>query len=583
MIRRVRQMCEPNAPDGFCRPGQVRLEGSAKEAIETGRNRLVVAGALFALAFLLIGARLVDVAVISAPERAGTAAARHAGPTYRPVRAEILDRSGQVVAGNIRTYSLYADPARVVRPAETAERLAALFPDMEPGEILPRLTMANRRFVWLRRHVSPREYQAVIQMGLAGVGARQDTRRVYPQGPLLSHILGYTDVDNRGLAGVERYFNDALQDTNQRLRLSVDMRLQHIVRESLLAAVERHGAKGASGLIMNIRTGEILAMVSLPDFNPNRPDEAERIARFNRNTLGTYEMGSTFKIFNTAMAIEEGGVSLDDRYDAREPIQVSRFTIRDYHARREILTVREIFMYSSNIGSALIADQMGTETQRRFLGRLGLLRRASLELPEVASPQLPPHWRRINTLTIAFGHGLSVSPLQLATAVGGIANDGVMVQPTLIRLPRGVQPAGERVVSRRTSAAMRDLMRAVVEDGTGRRAAVEGIAIGGKTGTAEKPSRRGYQRNRLISSFVAVAPIDDPQYVILVVLDEPSRPMEGRIRPTGGRVAAPVVAEIVDAAAPFLGLAPGIVARGEEDDRVHQTAGIRIARREESE
>ncbi len=313
---------------------------------------------------------------------------------------------------------------------------------------------------------------------------------------------------------------------------------------------------GAAGVIMDVRTGELIAMVSLPDFDPNEPGAAPDDARFNRVTLGVYEMGSTFKIFNTAMALEAGSTSLAGGYDASHPIQIARFTITDYHAQKRWLSVPEIFMYSSNIGSVRMALDAGTPAQRSFLDRLGMLKPVKLELPEVGRPHIPMPWRPINTMTISFGHGISVSPLHLVAGTAAVVNGGIYVPPTVLKREPGEVPPGERVLSLKTSESMRKLFRLVVEQGTGREAAVPGYMVGGKTGTAEKAGRGGYREKALISSFVAAFPINDPEYVVLVMLDEPQGTKATHGFATAGWTAAPTTGRIIGRVGPLLGMMP---------------------------
>ncbi|MGH7003364.1 MAG: peptidoglycan D,D-transpeptidase FtsI family protein, partial [Alphaproteobacteria bacterium] len=414
---------------------------------------------------------------------------------------------------------------------------------------------SDKRFVWLRRHMTPKEYQEVIAEGVAGIGARKDRRRIYPHGALAAHVIGYADIDNHGLAGIERHFDGRLR-RGERIALSIDLRVQHVLREELSAAVRRHHAIGAMGTIVDVRTGEVVAMVSLPEFDPHEPGRGNDEGRFNRVTLGTYEMGSTFKILNTAMALDSGVATLTKMYDARAPLKQGKFTIRDYHSMGRALSVTEIFQFSSNVGSARMAMEAGTPRQRAFMGRAGMLKSVPIELPELGAPLYPRDWKPLNTITIAFGHGISVTPLHLAAAVAGIVNDGQRAPVTLIKRDPKDPVAYIPLVSAKTSADMRKLMRLVVEKGTGKRAEAIGYFVGGKTGTADKSAgKKGYRRNARISSFVGAFPMNAPRYVVLVMIDEPKGTSDTP-EPTGGAVAAPVVREIVQKAAPLLGVMP---------------------------
>jgi len=574
-------------PGSMCRPGKAKLDGPVRDAVETGRNRLVVTAAMFLLAFALIGLRLVDVTVMKAGEHAqaqhgkqkpkpsalsslispanaaipdadaAEPAAEKKKEAARQPRADIIDRNGVVLASSITTYSLFADPKLMLDKKDAAKKLIRMFPELREAELAEKFK-TEKRFVWVRRHMTPRQYQQVMAMGVPGLAVRKDMRRVYPHGRLFAHILGYTDVDDNGLAGIEQKFNVRLNTTQDKVRLSLDMRVQHILREELAAAVKTYRAIGASGIVLDARTGEIVAMVSLPDFDPNNANNAPDAAKFNRNTLGVYEMGSTFKIFNTAMSLDSGMIKLGDSFDARAPLQISRFTIRDYHPQGKVMSVAEIFQHSSNIGSAKMAMKIGGVTQRAYLDRLGLIYAPKLEIPELSAPLVPKQWREINTATIAYGHGISVTPIQMVSAVAAVSNDGVYVSPTLLRRDPKQTINGTRVISSKTSEQMRDLMRLVVEKGTGRKAEVEGYLVGGKTGSADKPGKHGYRGNGLIASFVGIYPYNQPRYVVVAMIDEPKGTKETGGVATGGLVAAPVVQKIIARSAPLLGVKPQI-------------------------
>ncbi len=531
---------------------RVRLEGTRKQALETGRNRLLVTSVVFALAFLALAGRLVDLTVFgrgAEPRLAAVAPARAAASE----RADITDRNGVILATSLPTVSLYADPTEVLDADEAADRLVGVLPGLDRSEVLVKLK-SRGRFVWLRRNLTPEQQYAVNRLGMPGLVFRRGEHRVYPHGRAAAHLLGFTDVDGRGIAGVERRFEETLRRGGGPLRLSVDLRPQAMLREELSSAFVEFKALGAAGLVLDVGTGEILALVSLPDFDPNVPATAGGEAGFNRVTMGVYEMGSTFKLFTTAMALDSGTVTRRDGYDASEPIRVARFTITDFQGRHRWLSVPEILVYSSNIGAAKMALDVGARVQRAYLGKFGLLSRSAVELPEVAAPLAPSRWREINTMTSAYGHGIAVSPLQMAGAVATVVNGGILRPTTLLRQLGGIRPGGRRVLSATTSRQMRALMRLVVLRGTGRRARVPGYRIGGKTGTADKQEGGRYRSGALISSFVGAFPMEAPRYVVLVLLDEPKGD-KGRSA-TGGRVAAPVVARMVRRMAPLLGFAP---------------------------
>ena len=529
----------------------------AKDALEVGRNRLLAIAGVFALAFLVLAGRLVEVATL---HRGGAVHASAGGAGEAPTeRADILDRNGIILATSLRTASLYANPRRLIDPAAAAAAIATVLPDLGHGTLLKKLS-AERSFVWLKRNLTPKQHYAVNRLGIPGIGFVTERHRVYPQGALTAHAVGFAGIDNRGLAGIERSFDEVLAPAapgrGGPIRLSLDVRVQSALHDELSAAVAEFMALGAAGVVLDARTGEILALVSLPDFDPNHPAAASADALFNRASLGVYEMGSTFKTFTMAMALDLGTVDLGGGYDATEPLRVARFVIRDDHAKRRWLSVPEIFVYSSNIGAAKMARDVGGPRQKEFLDQLGLLRRPAIEIPEVGRPMWPEPWREINTMTIAFGHGIAVSALQLASGVAAIVNEGVMAPVTLLRREEGQPVAARRVIAAETSAIMRRLLRLVVTSGTGRKAEAPGYAVGGKTGTARKIGESGYRRGALISSFVGVFPIEAPRYVVLALLDEPQGNESTMGFASGGWTAAPLVGRVVARIAPILGVAP---------------------------
>jgi cell division protein FtsI (penicillin-binding protein 3) len=536
------------------RAAHIFLEGSRTEALETGRTRLLVAGVVFALAFLVVGLRLVDIALFTEgfePRIAATPSA----PQLETGRADILDRNGVVLATSLATASLYANPRQLRDPADAAARLAAVLPGLSEAGILAKLS-TDRSFIWLKRHLTPRQQYAINRMGIPGLDFQRERRRFYPHGALVAHSVGFTDVDDRGLAGMEQSFDEVLRGSADPVVLSLDLRVQHVLTRELGAAMAEFGAIGAAGVVMDAESGEVLALASLPDFDPNRPATASAESRFNRASLGLYEMGSVFKIFTTAMALDEGVVTLDDGYDTSKPIRAARFTITDYKPKNRWMSVPEIFIYSSNIGTARMAMDAGTETQRAFLTRLGLTRPASIELAEVGQPLLPNPWRDINTLTISYGHGLAISPVQLTSAVAAVVNGGELKPATLIKQRDGARAKGKRVLSEDTSLKMRRLMRLVVRRGTGRKANAEGYLVGGKTGTADKLVGGRYARDSRIASFVGAFPMNAPRYVVFAMLDEPKGTKDTHGYATGGWVAAPVVRRVIERIGPLLGVAP---------------------------
>jgi len=531
-----------------------RLDDRVRRALETGRARMFVAGLFLALAFALVAGRATELAV-AGESGAHRSLAHRTADSSLGKRADIVDRNGEVLATDLPTASLYANARRLLDPREAARGLVTVLPDLDYDKTLEKLR-SDRTFVWLRRNLTPREQVEVTALGIPGLDFIPEYSRVYPHGPLLSHLLGYVDSDNTGIAGLEKRFDESLTGSDAALQLTIDLRVQHVLREELRSAMLEFKAKAAAGVVMDVRNGEVVALVSLPDFDPNHPGKARDAARFNRATLGVYELGSTFKVFTAAMALDSGVANMRGRYDARQPLHVARFTIRDYHAKRRWLSLPEVFIYSSNIGAALIAQDIGGKRQQDYLRRLGMLDPLPLEIPETGRPIAPSPWRDVNTMTVGFGHGLAVSPLHLASGVAAVVNGGIVHEPTLILARDDGERPGRRVFSETTSLQLRKLMRLTVLNGTGGNAEVAGYPVGGKTGTAEKPGREGYAGTALLSSFVGVFPITEPRYVVLAVLDEPKGNARTKGYATGGWVAAPVVRNVVGRMAPLLGMAP---------------------------
>lgn len=559
-MRPARAPCTPADMPG--NPALVRLDGAAKQALDASRGRLVIGIGLFSLAFVLLAGRLVELTVIrggSEPTLARGSNPELIAKTALMERQPIVDRNGNMLATNLKIASLYADPRKVQNPKEVAVRLAQVLPELSAGEMQNKLA-SGKSFVWLKRGLTPREQYEVNRLGLPGLYFHNEQRRVYPQGSLAVHVLGYTDIDGKGISGIEQYFDEQLKDpsrTGDPLELSIDVRVQHVVRDEVAKAVEQFNAIGGGGIVLDIHTGEVIAMVSLPDFDPAEPGTASTESRFNRITLGVYEMGSTMKTLNTAMALDYGTVKLSGGYDASRPIQISRFTIKDDHAKNRWLSVPEIFMYSSNIGSAKMAVDVGPERQREFMGRMGMLNKPAIELPEVGAPLIPRNWKTVETMTVSFGHGLSVTPLQLATATAGIVNGGVLHPPTLIKRPPGLPAPGRQVIRRDVSDVMRKLMLLVVDEGTGSKAAVNGYLVGGKTGSSEKVNARGgYNKKANFNTFVAGFPMHNPRYIVQVMVDEPKGNKSSYGFATAGWTAAPAAGRIINRIAPMLGVPP---------------------------
>ena len=533
----------------------MQLDGATKRALEAGRSRLLVGAALFALAFVAIAGRLVDVTLLEdgIEPRMGGEQRAIAAPVAE--RADIVDRNGVVLATSLSTASLFANPHQIKDVDEAARELVATLPGMSLPELKAKLG-ADKTFVWLQRNLAPRQQLDVTRLGITGLYFQADERRVYPLGALTSHIVGFTDIDNKGLGGIEQSFDDVLAGGRHPVQLSIDVRIQQILGEELQRGIDDFTGIGGAGIVLDAQTGEILALVSLPDFDPNQVAAASPDQRFNRATLGTYEMGTTFKTLNTAMALDSGKVRMTDTFDAAHTISIGRYTIHDFEPMRRALTVPEIFMYSSNIGAARMAILVGIDTQKAFMAKFGMLRPVSLELPELGKPQYPADWRPINSMTIAYGQGIAVSAVHVVSALAALVNGGVMRPATLIKRAPDEVSDGQRVISTSTSQKMRELLRLVVQVGTGKSAEAPGYLVGGKTGTAQKQKGRGYAPNARLSSFLGAFPMNAPRYVVFAMVDEPKPNARSYGFATGGWVAAPVVSRVVQRMAPMLGIVP---------------------------
>jgi cell division protein FtsI (penicillin-binding protein 3) len=540
--------------DALANPGSSSGLSAEGQAVRTARLRLRVVRFMTLAAFLALGGKIISFTFLHHEQASSTVNRSATPPVYHPKRADIVDRNGTLLATNLLTLSLYANPQKLTDPNFAAAKILQVLPDLDPVTLRARLN-TGRQFVWLRRNLTPTQAEAVNALGIPGIDFITEERRVYPNGSLAAHVLGFTNVDGMGLAGVEKGVGSRLRQRSEALKLSIDLRLQHILKTELTKNITNFTAIGGAAMIMDARTAEILAMVSLPDFDPNKAGQASDDARFNRLTLGVYEMGSTMKIFTTAMALQSGRFALDTLVDARAPIKVGRFKIDDYHAKYRWMTVAEAFKYSSNIASVQLALDAGRQTHQAFLQRLGFLSPLRLEIPEMGHPLVPHPWNDVNTMTIAFGHGLSINAVQLVTAAAAMVNGGVLRQPTLILGGNRDVPA-EQVISPEVSQEIRKLMRLTIVSGTGSKAEVPGYFVGGKTGTSEKISATGYNKKALLSSFLATFPAYDPRYMIFVMIDEPKGNRESYGYATGGWVAAPVVQRVVANMAPLLAMQP---------------------------
>lgn len=544
----------------------IKLDGLGKRLSNETRSRLIMFTACLALAYGVIGVRLVDLA-FDTP----TPGVRAATPQDQiaATRPDIVDRNGVLLATDVPATAVYADPSVLVDVDDAADRLVLALPELESDSLRRRLSNSSR-FEWIARDLTPVQRAAILEQGIPGVGFLEEARRYYPAERLAPHLLGAVSVDHEGLVGLERYLDHGpladlaalgfLGSDGSRFepqRIAMDSRVQHVVRDVLVQALDTYQAIAATASVMDVRTGEVIAMVSLPDFDPNTREGLGEEAALNRASGGVFELGSVFKVVTIAAGLDSGAITMDSMHDARTALRIGSSTINDFHARRSMLSTSEVFTSSSNIGTIRIAEAMGIPTQRAYYERMGLLDRMNIELPGAASPFFPRgEWSRLSAATISFGHGLTTTPLQLLAAVSATVNGGVYVEPTF--LPRTEDEAmstATQILSGETSAHMRDLFRANVDHGSGRRAAVEGIDVGGKTGTAEKIVDGAYSDDHRLNSFVSAFPMYDPRYAMIVVIDEP-QPAEDQRSATAGLNAAPMTRQIIERIAPLLGVIP---------------------------
>jgi len=563
MIDRTRGTVRPAEP---WRQRLIRslLYGRNVDRAVKARVRVGFAMVAFLAIYAVIGGRLTMFAVGGDNHGARRTAAQDAIATARP---DIVDRNGEVLATDVKAPSLFGEPRRIIDKDEAIELLTATLPDLDTGEVRDRLS-SKKGFVWLKREITPLQQQEIHRLGIPGIGFLRENKRVYPTGNEVAHLIGLVNIDNQGIAGMEKWLdNNGLADLHRAgfatdrlqrpVELSVDLRVEHALRDELLKAKEKYKAKAASGLVCNVKTGEIVAMVSLPDFDPNNPREAHDPDRINRLTTGVYEMGSTFKALTLAMALDSGKANLGTMFDARGALHYGKFAIHDTHPLGRAISLQEVFTFSSNVGAARIALAQGVEAHKAFLRKMGQLDRLRTELPESASPIVPKRWSELNTITIAFGHGLSVAPLQAVMGINAVMNGGYLIPPTFLkRSEEEARALAKKVIKSETSEKMRYLMRLNAEIGTARQAEVKGYYIGGKTGTSEKVVNGRYSKKQVLNSFTAIVPADNPQFQVLVMLDEPKPLPETHGFITSGWNAVPTGGKVIARIAPLLGLEP---------------------------
>ncbi|WP_421423980.1 peptidoglycan D,D-transpeptidase FtsI family protein [Agrobacterium rosae] len=546
------------------------LVSTSERRKRDSRQRLTFLIAGFAVMYVAIGARLVQYGMTD-PVATGSI---HPGANAVATRPDILDRNGELLATDINTVSLYAEPRRIVDADEVVEKLATVLPSLDWSDTHRKLRSGSG-FQWLRRQLTPRQQSDILALGIPGIGFRPEKRRFYPGAATASHIVGHVNVDNLGLAGMERYIDQQgyadlratglTNDTRlEPVRLSIDVRVQHIVREIAARAMTNYQAEAAGAVILDVETGEVIAMASVPDYDPNQPsrtlpdgsvDKEYEKGWFNRISNATFEMGSTFKSFTLAMGLDAEKINLNSVVDASRPIRMGGFTIKDFKGKNRPLSIPEVFQYSSNIGTAAVADRVGIEGHQEFLTRLGLLSKMETEMPGVATPTQPRTWKKINSVTISFGHGVATTPLQTAVAAAALINGGTLMNPTF--LPRSKDDAAlvsRAVIKEKTSADMRFLYNWNGLKGSGRGAQVEGFHVGGKTGTADKVINGRYASDINFNAFVAGFPMDKPRYVVLTIIDAPKTGVNGGR--TAASTAAPMTKEIIERTAALLDVKP---------------------------
>ena len=528
------------------------------------RVGLVILG--FSVLFLAITARLALLATLPNEQVGLRRATSNAISAARP---DIVDRNGDVLATDIGVVSVFAEPRKILDKDEATELLTAVLPDLDAKDLRDKLG-TKKGFVWVKREITPRQQAEVYRLGIPGIGFLPEHKRVYPNGPAAAHILGFANVDNIGIAGIEKYIDSqGLQDLNgaglateatdlKPVQLSLDLRIQHLLRDELVNGMARFKAIAAAGAIMDVTTGEVLGLVSLPDFDPNNPVDALEKDRINRMNVGVYEMGSTFKALTIAMALDSGKVNINSSFStAGGMMRFGRQVIKEYHGTGRTLTVPEVFLHSSNMGSIKMALAVGVEGHKAFLRKMMQLDRMTTELPESAAPIVPQRWGEINTATIAFGHGLAVAPIQAMAAVSALVNGGYLIRPTFLkRSQEDAMKVATRVIKPETSEALRFIMRINGEKGSAKKADVPGYFVGGKTGTAEKVIGGRYAKNRNFTTFTAIAPSDKPKYLFLAIYDEPKGYAESGGYSTAAWNAGVTTGRLIERAAPLLGLTP---------------------------
>jgi len=530
-----------------------RTAGQRHALVAVAHMRLMMLMLLFGAGVTLVIGRLAMLALLSGGEA-------RAAMLMRAPRGDIVDRNGQPLARTIDAWTIAVHPRKLIGdPAEIAMRLAELMPDRGDQAYFHRLLTNDVSFTYLQRRASPALVEAVNAIGEPAIVFDRETQRLYPQSTMAAHALGFLSTDGKGMSGMERVLDERLTNpalSGEPVALSIDTRVQAAMESELGRAMTAYGARGAAGLVLDVDTGEVVSMVSLPVFNPNRVGMAGTEELRNINTQSVYELGSTFKVITAAIALETGVASLSRRFDATAPLQVGRFKIKDDHAQSRWLNIPETLVHSSNIATARMADEIGAARMQAMFRRLGFDTKPDIELREKGRPLWPTFWARTTVMTTAYGHGIAVTPLHLASAYAAMINGGIWRPSTLLKVEPGRAPKGRRVISEATSHRMRQMMRLIVQEGTGRKGEAPGYRVGGKTGTAEVAQGGGYASNANVSTFAAAFPMDKPRYVVIAMMDSPKRVEANQFQTTAAYTAAPVVSRVIARTGAILGVIP---------------------------
>ena len=521
-----------------------------KNDLKMRRLKLLICGALLFIAFTTIGYRSVSLAGLGDKTVKNSFRSVNSKNLIHPFRGNILDRNNNLLATTVNISSLNINPQEVLDVNQTILKLKKIFPKLNREKLLQKLN-SNKKHVQILREISPRDHVSLLKLGIEALKIESSKKRIYPNHSLASHVLGNTDIDGKGIAGIEKKFDKVLANGGD-ISISIHSGIQHITKTLLLEQINQFKAEGGAGIIMDAKNGEIYALVSLPDYNANNYNKLLDKKLFNKATKGTYELGSTLKLITAAVALESDLINENEVFDVSSPLRISSRTIRDYHPLNYAISIPEVVVHSSNIGSAKIAEKFGSSTQLKYLKSLGLMDKLSLELPELGKPQVRTDKKLLTTMTISYGHGISITPTHLASATATIVNDGIRVDPTL--LISNSEKKNKRIFSKKTSKTMRSIMRLVVsnKNGTAKQAEASGYLVGGKTGTAEKTNPAGgYFKKQNIVTLTSAFPMNNPRFIITVMIDNP----KGSKR-TAGWVAAPVVNKIVTRIAPILNIKP---------------------------